>query len=120
MLTLEACKALKDMGYQQDDGALWWSQYRDRAPRLLTIDGLSGMGDPQWLYACPDSHDALEWLSKKLKENHLIRLMDSPELGPEWMKVADRYIIHAYPTDLWAYTPSDLILRVAERQCLPS
>ena len=105
MLTFEACKALKELGYPQKpgvvlrvaDGARFWSD-------VLTTG----------LVACPDSVDALDWLAAKYGNVWIDGECQAwfRELTSRgvlyWLSVIDDGSVCK------GLTPSDLILEVAK------
>lgn len=110
MLTLEACKALATLGFPQGkppaDAYDFWKQADGRWAVQRHAIWIPG---PHLWYACPDSHDALDWLAAKC--------------GGEWekqieMPVSDYRLwfpaTHACAIEV-GLTPSELICAVAEK-----
>ena len=93
MLTLEACKALKAMGYPQD------GYLRLGGEPFLSC---TTVGWTEY-YACPDSIDALDWLAA--------------QVGGTWQRDADFCDFWLFaPQHVYrrADTPSALIVAVAQ------
>ena len=61
MLTLEACKALKETGYPQED----WPQFIFREGKKKPTYVRHWAILPPYYFACPSDTDALDWLEKK-------------------------------------------------------
>ena len=99
MLTLEACKALKELGYPQGEPGV---VYRVADGHVFWSYGGTWSG----LVACPDSVDALDWLAAKYGT------------GYPWTREDDGdalvYGLIVTGVELVGLTPSDLILEVAK------
>ena len=106
MLTLEACKALKAMGFDQRVPSMVWhgrkaspNHYDWALEPRFTVPRADNNQEAQW-YACPDSIDALDWLAA--------------QFGGTWQRDTDYWFSAPRQFIRRADTPSALIVAVAQ------